>query len=435
MLSITAINRVFVVAVAAFLAAGAILRGADPSAPEKSIFDFGRDPKAAAVENNPGYAARLAVLQKTLTNNLSPAAARSLADSANKLADACIVTGKPELAVSAAVLSDSAARLTKDEKLIGFTAERLSNIRLLQAEGTKTAPAVAKLEKAPNDPDANLAVGRFLCLWRGDWKAGLPLLMKGSDTALKELAAQELSSSSDAPMQFAMGNAWWDFASKLKGPTRAYAQDHAADAYLQAIPELTGIYKTMAQKRVAEAPARLPFPHTGAGETQPAAVRGAPALANSIYIVADDFVTKIYHNGKPVPNSDRKLAAEIYGAQIERVTLQLKPGDWIVFNVANNHLRWNGAYYFAAAFLTDQDKLVYGSDLRSGNWSACDDEKEVAAYISERDHYKDHKPQPVSTPWDRGDQEISKIQNWNGQGIWGDPTSASTWIKFIVPEK
>ena len=24
---------------------------------------------------------------------------------------------------------------------------------------------------------------------------------------------------------------------------------------------------------------------------------------------------------------------------------------------------------------------------------------------------------------------------WNGQGIWGEPTSQSTWIKFIAPEK
>lgn len=413
-------------------------RAAEPPPAPKSIFEFGKDakdPKAAVAAKNPDYGAQLADLQKTLADNMTPAAARALADSANRLADGCILNGKMDLAVSAATLADSAAKLTKDDKLISFAAEKLSNIRLLQAEATKTAPAIAKLEKAPNDPDANLAVGRFLCLWRGDWKAGLPLLMKGSDTGLKELAAQELAASSDAPMQLAMGNAWWDFASKLEGPPRAYAQDHAADAYLQAIPDLTGIYKTMAQKRVAEAPARLPFPRTGAGETQPAAVRGAPALANTIYIVADDFVTKIYHNGKPIPNTDRKLIGEIYGAQIERVTFELRPGDWVVFNVANNHLRWNGAYYFAAGFLTDQDKLVYASDLRSGNWSSCDDVKEVAAFISDKEHYKDHKPQPITTPWDRGDQEIGRIQNWNGQGIWGDPTSASTWIKFIVPEK
>jgi hypothetical protein len=430
---IDTVIRALVVAAAVTVISFSRLYAAEPRPPEKSIFDFGKDPKAAAPEKADDPAAQLAALQKTLTDHLTPAAARALADSANKLADECILRGKPELAVSAATLTDAAAKLAKDEKFASFTADRLSNIRLLQAEAAKTAPAVAKLEKAPNDPDANLAVGRFLCLWRGDWRQGLPLLVKGSDTALKELAAQELSASSDAPMQLAMGNAWWDFASKLEGPPHAYAQDHAADAYLQAIPELTGIHKTLAQKRVAEAPARLPFPRIG--ETQTAAVRGAPAVATSIHIVADDFVTGIYHNGKPVPNSDRKLLAEIYGAQVERVTLELKPGDWVVFNVANNHLRWHGAYYFAAAFLSDQDKLVYPSEFRSGNWSSCDDVKEVAAFISDRDHLRDHKPQPVEKPWDRGDHEISKIEGWNGQAMWGEPTSASTWIKFIVPEK
>jgi hypothetical protein len=122
-------------------------------------------------------------------------------------------------------------------------------------------------------------------------------------------------------------------------------------------------------------------------------------------------------------------------AQSERVTLTLKPGDWVVFNAVNNRLRWKGVCYFAAAFLNDKDELVFCSDLRSGAWSSCDDLKEIDKFVSDRDHYKDHKPQPIPQPWDRGDASMKAIPGWNGQGIWGAPTSHSTWIKFIVPEK
>ncbi len=51
-------------------------------------------------------------------------------------------------------------------------------------------PARTLLKTNPNDAEANAAVGRFLCLGKGDWSAGLPLLAKGSPGPLKELAVQ-----------------------------------------------------------------------------------------------------------------------------------------------------------------------------------------------------------------------------------------------------
>ncbi len=45
------------------------------------------------------------------------------------------------------------------------------------------------------DPSANLAVGWYLCLVRGDWKTGLPYLAKGSDEMLKTPAETEFEES------------------------------------------------------------------------------------------------------------------------------------------------------------------------------------------------------------------------------------------------
>ena len=52
------------------------------------------------------------------------------------------------------------------------------------------APARRVFADKPDDPAANLAVGRFLCFWKGDWAAGLPKLAAGSSAPLKALAAR-----------------------------------------------------------------------------------------------------------------------------------------------------------------------------------------------------------------------------------------------------
>ena len=36
--------------------------------------------------------------------------------------------------------------------------------------------SLATLEKEPADPKANLAVGRYLCFFKGNWDQGLPKL-------------------------------------------------------------------------------------------------------------------------------------------------------------------------------------------------------------------------------------------------------------------
>jgi hypothetical protein len=168
----------------------------------------------------------------------------------------------------------------------------------------------------------------------------------------------------------------------------------------------------------------------------PAAGAPAPVVATAVQVVADDFVAEMYHNGKPVPVASRTLQAEIYGAQVERVALTLRPGDWVVFNVVNNRLRWGGAYYFAAAAVDVDGLTVFSSQSGDGNWSACDDVAQAAKFIGERDAGRDRKPQAVKKEWDQGDKQIHKLcPDFTGEAIWGDPESKSTWIKFVVPNR
>src|SRR3954464_3923074 len=56
--------------------------------------------------------------------------------------------------------------------------------------------------------------------------------------------------------------------------------------------------------------------------------------------VADDFVVEVYHNGKPVPDTERELLVERFGATAEKVQVAIRTGDWLVFHVVQNRLRW-----------------------------------------------------------------------------------------------
>src|SRR5438270_4723551 len=87
----------------------------------------------------------------------------------------------------------------------------------------------------------------------------------------------------------------------------------------------------------------LPFAQFADG--QPGHQRGE-VIADHLFTVADDFIIDIYHNGVKVPDRKRTLLEERFGATAERIEMAIRPGDWVVFNVVNNRLRWGGCAYF-----------------------------------------------------------------------------------------
>ncbi len=111
--------------------------------------------------------------------------------------------------------------------------------------------AEKKLASEPRDPAANLTVGRWLCFQRDDYKAGLPFLAKGGDAELAALARREIDSPPiTAGDKAALADAWWDLGEKAKSEQRVCLCLHAADLYREALPELSGLAKATAQKRL-----------------------------------------------------------------------------------------------------------------------------------------------------------------------------------------
>ena len=176
------------------------------------------------------------------------------------LAQACITAAEQAVAQdeypSAEKMLDIAAAAVqdlKDQALLQQLAAHREVVRELAGVYAVVANTRAMLEKNPKDPSANLAFGSFLCLWKGDWEAGLPMLAASSDATLRGLAQRERDMTDSAQARADLADAWWDFAMQSDGTARKQIQVHAAHWYRLAIPKLPdGSAKSKAQRRLSD---------------------------------------------------------------------------------------------------------------------------------------------------------------------------------------
>ena len=92
----------------------------------------------------------------------------------------------------------------------------------------------------PDDNDAAAGFGRFLCFVKGDWKMGLPLLIRSSNEDLAEVAKLDVANPKTADEQIAVADGWWELAGRASGVYRQSAEDRALlwyDAAYQQMPE------------------------------------------------------------------------------------------------------------------------------------------------------------------------------------------------------
>lgn len=156
-------------------------------------------------------------------------------------------------ATKAASMAAVAAGRVREDKALALRARAQPGV---VTRGKKLAAAAAdarkKLDADPDDPKANLLLGRYLCFSRGDWPAGVAHLAKSADPALKDVARRELSAPEDAAEMGALADAWWAAAEAAPKDDAGPMRVRAASWYRLALPDLTGIRKAMAETRIAE---------------------------------------------------------------------------------------------------------------------------------------------------------------------------------------
>ncbi len=161
-------------------------------------------------------------------------------------------------------------------------------------------------------------------------------------------------------------------------------------------------------------------------------IKDRPIRANYLITAADDFIVSAYLNGKEVDVSKRTMLWERFGATMEQIDVVVRKGDWLVFNVVNNRLRWNGCSYFGVAGCYAKDEFGFVSTRDGAQWSACDNAKDSEKFITKKEWGRNR---PVSKPekdWDFGLTGMKSCagDHWNGQSVWG--SSRNTWIKIVV---
>ena len=176
---------------------------------------------------------------------------RQLVDQYLKIADQSLATYDVRMASQAMVLAKRFVNGSHDSAAIARVHATDLRVHDASRQLEPVARAANYLKDHPDDPRANLTVGRFLCFFRDMWGEGLPLLAKGSDKTLADLANKDISHPANTLAQMQLADTWWSLPDSKDAP-RKQSRQRAAHWYEQALPQLTDPQKSLAQQRIAE---------------------------------------------------------------------------------------------------------------------------------------------------------------------------------------
>jgi len=193
------------------------------------------------------------VLSRTRVSSYNPDAARAVAQGYVDFLQEAVDADAYDAASKAVPRAQSAARAAKDPSLLEKVEALSKEISELRDEFNSVAKHRETLKLNPADPDANAAYGAFLCLVKGEWEKGLPMLSKGADARLRGAADKDLAAAAEPRDQLAAGDAWAEMISaERKAVRKAQLTARASHWYQAALPKLDGISKLRVAARLEE---------------------------------------------------------------------------------------------------------------------------------------------------------------------------------------
>lgn len=143
----------------------------------------------------------------------------------------------------------NAAKKAKSPSLVLELQKRVDEIKEIEKSFAKMQGYLDRVQKNPMDGAANLEIGKYFAFQKKRWEKALPYLAGCSDNALSQLAKSDLSNPGDVQSQVTLADGWWEHASKDKDAKLAI-QSRAMFWYDKALPALSGLNRTKAQKRI-----------------------------------------------------------------------------------------------------------------------------------------------------------------------------------------
>jgi hypothetical protein len=195
----------------------------------------------------------LAALSTAARVALTPASQEALAHSALAAADAALGRDDYDLAGRFASLAEGVAAKTKKIVLLTDAQDKQKEVNWASGEYAKAKAALETLTVLPDDATAKAAAGKFKCLVKNDWEHGLPLLLESADAQFKLLAERDqAASTAGATVQAEIGDQWWELGNQYLQRARLACRTRAAHWYKLAAPKLSGLPKTLAERRLDE---------------------------------------------------------------------------------------------------------------------------------------------------------------------------------------
>jgi hypothetical protein len=214
---------------------------------------------------------KFAALTTAVKETRPPESMKAAATAFLALVDDALARDDVDAAEKAAAAASATARKAKDVATAARADAKAKELGDARQRLVKLKAAREALKANPDDPGANLEVGQHLCFVQGNWEEGLPLLAKGSQEALKAVAAKDLANPEATPDQIALADEWRDAAEKESGAPRQRLRERAATWYAKASGGATGLARVKIEKRLAElgvaVPKLAPAPK-GAGPTE-----------------------------------------------------------------------------------------------------------------------------------------------------------------------
>ncbi|MDB5355620.1 MAG: hypothetical protein JWN24_2073 [Phycisphaerales bacterium] len=189
----------------------------------------------------------LAVASKVADEKLEGGAAT---EDFEAVIDAAIRADRYDVAKGTAASASAFAARSRKQGMARWATSLSREVDEFTTASRNAATADATLRKTPDDPAAAYTVGRFLCLFKEDWARGLPLLAASKDSILQPLARDELTGPATATAKVLLGDRWLAVGQSQTGIACRSAEDRAAKWYRSALPELNGLDKAAAEKKL-----------------------------------------------------------------------------------------------------------------------------------------------------------------------------------------
>lgn len=186
--------------------------------------------------------------------------------------------------------------------------------------------ALEKLDKNPDDPDANLVAGKYKAFIMGDYKEAMPFFAKSNDKTLKPLAERELdpARTATALLKVEMGDEWILAARKFPALFRAF-YERAQQWYIEAWSKLDEAAKLklreQGRKLAAARPpgGKRPLPRGWTADMAAAGAR-APEMDGTIARTGS-YSVKLSPGDPKVPGSSSILRSEPIAANGKKLEL------------------------------------------------------------------------------------------------------------------